>query len=38
MQVAPPVRELNGLVVFDPPKGSAKITARKVKDALSDFP
>jgi hypothetical protein len=38
LQVAPPVRELNGLVVFDPPKGSAKITARKVKDALGDFP
>jgi Arc/MetJ family transcription regulator len=36
--VAPPVREVNGLVVFDPPKGSPKITARKVKEALSDFP
>ena len=38
LQVAPPVREVNGLVVFDPPKGSPKITARKVKQALSDFP
>ena len=38
LQVAPPVREVNGLVVFDPPKGSPKITARKVKAALSDFP
>jgi hypothetical protein len=38
LQVAPAVREANGLVVFDPPKGSPAITARKVKDALSDFP
>ncbi len=38
LQVAPPVREKNGLTVFDPPKGSAKITAGKVKEALSDFP
>jgi hypothetical protein len=38
LQVAPPVREVNGLKVFDPPKGAPKITARKVKDALSDFP
>ncbi len=38
LMVAPPVREGNGLVVFDPPKGSPKITARKVKEALSDFP
>ena len=38
LQVAPPVRNVNGLVVFDPPKGSPKITARKVKEALSDFP
>lgn len=38
LQVAPPVREVNGLIVFDPPKGSPKITARKVKEALSDFP
>ena len=30
-----PVREVNGLFVFDPPKGSPKITARKVKDALN---
>ena len=38
LQVAPPVREKNGLTVFDPPKGSAKITASKVKEALSNFP
>ena len=38
LRLAPPVREVNGLVVFDPPKGSPKITARKVKEALSDFP
>ncbi len=38
LRVSPPVREVNGLVVFDPPKGSPKITARKVKEALSDFP
>ena len=36
--VAPPVREVNGLVVFDPPKGSPKITPAKVKEALSNFP
>lgn len=38
MQVAPPMREISGLKVFDPPTGAPKITARKVKDALSDFP
>ena len=38
LQVSPPVREVNGLVVFDPPKGSPKITERKVKETLSDFP
>jgi hypothetical protein len=38
LSVAPPVREVNGLVVFDPPDGSPPITARKVKHALSDFP
>lgn len=38
LRVAPPVREVNGLLVFDPPKGSPKIMARKVKEALSDFP
>jgi hypothetical protein len=36
--VAPPVREVAGLVVFDPPKGAPAISARKVKDALADFP
>jgi len=38
LQSAPPVQEVAGLVVFDPPKGSPKITARKVKDTLTDFP
>jgi len=38
LQVAPPVREMDGLIVFDPPKESPKITTRKVKEALSDFP
>lgn len=38
LQVAPPVKQENGLVVFDPPKGSSKITVRRVKEALSDFP
>ena len=38
LQVAPPVREVNGLMVFDPPKEAPKITARKVKDALGEFP
>jgi hypothetical protein len=38
LQMAPPVREIDGLVVFDPPKSSPKITARKVKEALSEFP
>jgi hypothetical protein len=38
LAVSPPVREIAGLVVFDPPKGSPKITPRQVKDALNDFP
>jgi hypothetical protein len=38
LQVAPPVREMDGLIVFDPPKGSPKITAGSVKEALRDFP
>jgi hypothetical protein len=38
LQSAPPIRQIEGLVVFDPPKGSPKITSRKVKEALSDFP
>jgi len=36
--VVPPVKRINDLVVFDPPKGAPKITMRRVKDALSDFP
>ncbi len=36
LQVAPSIREIDGLMVFDPPKGSPKITARKVKEALSE--
>jgi hypothetical protein len=38
LQTAPPMQETGGLVVFDPPKGSPKITAHKVKQALNDFP
>ena len=38
LQVAPPVRSIDGLMVFDPPEGSPKITSARVKDALSDFP
>jgi hypothetical protein len=38
LAVAPPVRESNGLSVFDPPEGSPKITARIVKNALREFP
>ncbi|MBM3790523.1 MAG: hypothetical protein FJW35_09270 [Acidobacteria bacterium] len=38
LQAAPPVKQVNGLVVFDPPEGSSRITVRKVRDALSDFP
>lgn len=33
-----PVKEVNGLVVISPPKGAPKITMKKVKEALSDFP
>ena len=38
LQASPPVKQSNGLTVFDPPKGSPMITMRKVTDALSDFP
>jgi hypothetical protein len=39
LQAAPPVKQANGLVVFDPAEGSPRITMRKVvRDALSDFP
>ncbi len=38
LQVAPPVKEISGLVVFDPPKDAPRITHRGVKQALSDFP
>ena len=38
LETAPPIQEIGGLVVFDPPKGSPKITSRKVKEVLSDFP
>jgi Arc/MetJ family transcription regulator len=37
-QAMPVTREVDGLVVFDPPKGAPKISARRVKDALSEFP
>jgi hypothetical protein len=33
-----PVKDVNGLVVFSPPKGAPTITMKKVKEALSDFP
>jgi hypothetical protein len=38
LQAAPPLKQMHGLTVFDPPEGSPKITMRKVKDLLSDFP
>jgi hypothetical protein len=38
LQVAPPVREIEGLVVFDPPSSSPKVSSRMVRDALSDSP
>jgi hypothetical protein len=38
LTVAPPVREVDGLIVFDPPRGAPKISARQVKEALNDFP
>lgn len=33
-----PIEEVNGLAVFTPPKGAARITMKKVKEALNDFP
>jgi len=38
LRSAPPVKEVNGLIVFDPPKDVGKITQLQVKEALSDFP
>ncbi|NWG14138.1 MAG: hypothetical protein HXY20_11450 [Acidobacteria bacterium] len=38
MQATPPVKHADGLVAFDPPQGSPKITMPKVREALSDFP
>ena len=38
LQASPPVKQVDGLVVFDPPEGSAIITMSRIKDALSDFP
>jgi hypothetical protein len=38
LQAAPPVQEVDGLVIFTPPAGAPKITTRKVKDLLTDFP
>jgi hypothetical protein len=38
LESALPVKEVNGLVVFSPPKGASKITMKKVKEGLSDFP
>ncbi len=38
LQAAPPMKQEGGFTIFDPPEGSPKISMRKVKDALSDFP
>ncbi len=38
LQASPPVKLCDGLTVFDPRKGSDRITMRKVTEALSDFP
>ena len=38
LQVTPPVRTIDGLMVFDPPEGSPKISSSKIKEALIDFP
>jgi hypothetical protein len=38
LQAAPPGKEMDGLIVFDPPKGACKITQRQLKESLSDFP
>jgi hypothetical protein len=38
LRSAPPVKEVDGLVVFNPPKEAGKITQNQVKEALSDFP
>jgi hypothetical protein len=38
LQSSPPVKQSNGLTVFDPPKGSPRITMRKVANELGDFP
>ncbi|MCI0422490.1 MAG: antitoxin [Acidobacteria bacterium] len=33
-----PIEKVNGLAVFTPPKGAPRITMKKVREALSDFP
>ncbi len=38
LQAAPPVKQEGGFTVFDPLEGSPKMSMRKVKDGLSDFP
>jgi len=38
LQAVPPLKRANGLVMFNPPDGSPRITMRKVREALSDFP
>jgi hypothetical protein len=38
MQSSLPVKEVHGLTVFNPAKGSPKITAKSVRAALHDHP
>jgi hypothetical protein len=38
LDAPPKTRIVNGLVVFDLPKGGARITSAKVKKLLSEFP
>lgn len=38
LRSAPPVKEVNGLIVFNPPKDAGRITQARVKETLSDFP
>ena len=38
MVSAPPVKRVEDLLVFDPPKKSPRISARQIKEALREFP
>jgi hypothetical protein len=38
LAVAPPLREIDGLKAFDPPKSAPKIAVRRVREELSRFP